>query len=132
MMKLKNKSAKQKSKKDKMVLNTEIQYNDELISKEELERRGGITGDKDDYFILFLKEFHKGNFHYSHAKNLIDLAMYIANKKELYIEIHHAFRLMKISSITGKLRQLNRQAKKAIEEEKKAKEEYKNKYKYKK
>lgn len=120
-MKTNFKKEKQGSKLEKNGFKFENQGDNEIIDKQELEKRHGITGDKEHYFITYLRKYHLKEIHHDYPYNLTGLAEYIAEKEELYISDYHSFKLMKTSSILTGLRKLNKQVKEEVEREKEAK-----------
>lgn len=105
---------------------------DEIIDKEELTKRKGITGDKTYYFIAYLRSFYTNDIHSTEAYNLTTLAKDIADKKVFYITKHNGYKLMKFSSILSGLHSLSKQVKNDLAREKEEKEKVKCKYKHKK
>lgn len=120
-MKTNKNKKKPGSKPEKRGFKFENQGNNEIIDKQELKKRHGITGDKEHYFITHLRKYHLKEIHHDYPYNLTGLAEYIAEKEELYISDYHSFKLMKTSSILTGLRKLNKQVKEEIEREKEAK-----------
>lgn len=101
----------------------------EIISRDELEKRGGLTGDETALFTVYLQKFDQGDVHIGYSKKLKDLAEYIYEKENLYIPKHGGYKLMEVSSIETELsviRRANREQRE--EEEKQAKEKPSNKY----
>lgn len=93
-------------------------YNDEIISEEELENRGGIIGNKVEYLNLHLKKFFEKHLYYHHLKTLSDLALYIYREKKLYYSKHNGFKLMEYSSILTELSTLSKSEQKLLKEQK--------------
>lgn len=94
------------------------QEDNEIIDEQELKNRRGITGDKKDYFITYLRMYHQDRVHHNYTYNLIGLAECIAEDKKLYVGEHNKFKLMKTSSILADLRKYNKQVKNKLEQEK--------------
>lgn len=99
----------------------------EIINKEELRMRGGITGDTKHYFVSYLRVYFQKKLHHSYAENLIGVAKYIAAKRELYVSTHGGYRLMKISSISDYLHRYSKEAAEELKEEQREKNRYKHK-----
>ena len=57
----------------------------EIISKDELEERGGLTGDATALLTVYLQKFEEGEAHIHYSKKLKDLAEHIHEKEILYI-----------------------------------------------
>lgn len=114
--------------KNKKSLKTDNQDSEELIDQAELERRGGIIGNKTYHIIAYLRSYYEGKIQYEHIKNLTELAEYIYQRKEMYVHTHHRYRLMKFRSISDYVHSLSRQVMQDIEREKKYKEDYNSKY----
>lgn len=101
----------------------------EIISRDELEKRGGLTGDETALFVAYLQKFDKGDVHIGYSKKLKDLAKHIYEKEELYIPKHGGYKLMEVSSIETELSVIRRVDREQREEEKRqAKEKASNKY----
>lgn len=104
----------------------------EIISKEELEKRAGITGGRTPFLTTHLKMFFDGHIHYHNSTKLIDLARFIYEKKLLYVPKRGGYKLMEISSINTELSALKKRVKKEYEQEKKEQkmeaEKFKSKY----
>lgn len=101
----------------------------EIISEEELEKRGGLTGDETALFTVYLQKFEEGNVHMGHSKKLKDLAKQIYKKEHLYVSKQGGYKLMEISSIKTKLSVIRgdlREQQKEIERQ--AKEKGSNKF----
>lgn len=114
--------------KNRKNMKTDNQDSEELIDQAELERRGGIIGNKTYHIIAYLRSYYEGNIKYEHVKNLTELAEYIYQRKEMYVSTHHRYRLMKFRSISDYVHGLSRQVMQDIEREKKYKENYNSKY----
>lgn len=111
---------------------TQARHNEEIISEEELNERGGICGDTSIYLTTLLVIFFDGSVHYRHSKKLVVLAEFIYNCKMLYTPKYGGYKLMEISSIYTEIAQLSKAVKKQWEEEKeeerKEAEKFKSKY----
>ncbi|SHF17275.1 protein of unknown function, B. Theta Gene description [Bacteroides faecichinchillae] len=94
------------------------QYKNEIISREELENRGGLVGSKIEYLNLHLKKFLEKHLYYHHLKTLSDLALYIYHEKKLYYSKHNGFKLMEYSSILTELSTLSKSEQKLLKEQK--------------
>lgn len=112
---------------EKRSIITDYQCSNEIIDKEELQKRGGITGDTKHYFVSYLRIYFQKKLHHSYAENLIGVAEYIAAKRELYVSTHGGYRLMKISSISDYLHRYSKEAAEELEEELREKNRYKHK-----
>lgn len=97
------------------------QHKEEIISKEELNDRGGICGDTTYYLTMHLIIFFDGYVIYHHSKKLIDLAQFIYNLKTLYIPKHGGYKLMELSSIITELAALKKSVEEKYEQEKEEK-----------
>lgn len=75
----------------------------EIISEEELEKRGGLTGDETALLTVYLQKFEVGDVHMEHSKKLKDLAKQIHKREHLYVSKQGGYKLMEISSIETKL-----------------------------
>lgn len=106
---------------------TDNQQDTEIISRKELEKRGGVAGSKTDIFIAYLKLHYRKMVFHTYANNLTGLANYLYERKTLYISTHGRYRLMKYTSILNNLRTRSKKALKEIEEEDRQKEIYKSK-----
>lgn len=101
----------------------------EIISAEELEKRGGLTGDETALFIVYLQKFDKGEIHMGYSKKLKDLAKLIYEKEHLYVPKQGGYKLMEISSIETELSVIRGTLREQREEkERQAKENGSNKY----
>lgn len=101
----------------------------EIISKDELEERGGLTGDATALLTVYLQKFEEGEAHIHYSKKLKDLAEHIHEKEILYIHKHGGYKLMEISSIETELCVIRRARREQLEEEERqAKEKARNKY----
>lgn len=92
-------------------------HNNEIISKEELENRGGIVGSKVEYLNLHLKMYFQEHLHYHYLKTLSDLALYIYLDKKLYYSTHNGFKLMEYSSILTELSTLSKSEQELLKEQ---------------
>lgn len=101
----------------------------EIISKDELEERGGLTGDATALLTVYLQKFEEGEAHIHYSKKLKDLAEHIHEKEILYIHKHGGYKLMEVNSIETELCVIRRARREQLEEEEKqAKEKARNKY----
>ena len=101
----------------------------EIISKDELEERGGLTGDATALLSVYLQKFEEGEAHIHYSKKLKDLAEHIHEKEILYIHKHGGYKLMEVSSIETELCVIRRARREQLEEEERqAKEKARNKY----
>ena len=101
----------------------------EIISKDELEERGGLTGDATALLTVYLQKFEEGEAHIHYSKKLKDLAEHIHEKEILYIHKHGGSKLMEVSSIETELCVIRRARREQLEEEERqAKEKARNKY----
>lgn len=101
----------------------------EIISEEELEKRGGMTGDETALFTVYLQKLDEGGIHMGHSKKLKDLAKQIHEKEHLYVPKQGGYKLMEISSIETKLSVIRGTLREQQEEkERQAKEKASNKY----
>lgn len=101
----------------------------EIISKDELEERGGLTGDANALLTVYLQKFEEGEAHIHYSKKLKDLAEHIHEKEILYIHKHGGYKLMEVSSIETELCVIRRARREQLEEEERqAKEKARNKY----
>lgn len=101
----------------------------EIISKDELEERGGLTGDATALLTVYLQKFEEGEAHIHYSKKLKDLAEHIHEKEILYIHKHGGYKLMEVSSIEAELCVIRRARRELLEEEERqAKEKARNKY----
>ena len=101
----------------------------EIISKDELEERGGLTGDATALLTVYLQKFEEGEAHIHYSKKLKDLAEHIHEKEILYIHKHGGYKLMEVSSIETELCVIRRASREQLEEEERqAKEKARNKY----
>ena len=101
----------------------------EIISKDELEERGGLTGDATALLTVYLQKFEEGEAHIHYSKKLKDLAEHIHEKEILYIHKHDGYKLMEVSSIETELCVIRRARREQLEEEERqAKEKARNKY----
>lgn len=101
----------------------------EIISRDELEKRGGLTGDATAVLAVYLHKFEEGEAHINYSKKLKDLAEYIYEKEILYIPKHGGYKLMEVSSIETELCVIRRARREQLEEEERqAKEKAINKY----
>ena len=101
----------------------------EIISKDELEERGGLTGDATALLTVYLQKFEEGEAHIHYSKKLKDLAEHINEKEILYIHKHGGYKLMEVSSIETELCVIRRARREQLEEEERqAKEKARNKY----
>lgn len=101
----------------------------EIISKDELEERGGLTGDATALLTVYLQKFEEGEAHIHYSKKLKDLAEHIHEKEILYIHKHGGYKLMEISSIETELCVIRRDRREQLEEEERqAREKAINKY----
>lgn len=94
----------------------------EIISRDELEKRKGLTGDETALLSVYLHKFEAGEMHIGYSKKLKDLAQYIYDREELYVTKHGGYKLMEVSSIETALsviRKANRERKEEEEEEEK-------------
>lgn len=121
------KKAVQTNKKD-----PQVRHNEEIISEEELNKRGGISGGTTAFLTSLLGLFFDGAFHYQHSKKLVDLATFIYDRKILYTPKQGGYKLMEISSIYTEIAQLSKAVKKQREEkkeeERKEAEKFKSRY----
>lgn len=53
----------------------------EIISRDELEKRGGLTGDPTALLAVYLHKFEEGEAHVNYSKKLKDLAEHIYEKE---------------------------------------------------
>ena len=101
----------------------------EIISKDELEERGGLTGDATALLTVYLQKFEEGEAHIHYSKKLKDLAEHIHEKEILYIHKHGGYKLMEVSSIETELCVIRKARREQLEEEERqAKEKARNKY----
>lgn len=101
----------------------------EIISEEELEKRGGLTGDETALLTVYLQKFEEGNVHMEHSRKLKDLAKQIYKKEHLYVSKQGGYKLMEISSIKTKLSVIRGVLREQQEEkERQAKEKGSNKF----
>lgn len=101
----------------------------EIISSDELEKRGGLTGDATALLTVYLQKFEEGEAHIHHSRKLKDLAEHIHEKEILYIPKHGGYKLMEVSSIETELCVIRRARREQLEEEERqAKEKARNKY----
>lgn len=101
----------------------------EIISWDELERRGGMTGDETALFTVYLQKLDEGEIHMGYSKKLKDLAKQIHEKEHLYVSKQGGYKLMEISSIETKLSVIRGILREQREEkERQAKEKASNKY----
>ena len=101
----------------------------EIISKDELEERGGLTGDATALLTVYLQKFEEGEAHIHYSKKLKDLAEHIHEKEILYIHKPGGYKLMEVSSIETELCVIRRARREQLEEEERqAKEKARNKY----
>lgn len=101
----------------------------EIISKDELEERGGLTGDATALLTVYLQKFEEGEAHIHYSKKLKDLAEHIHEKEILYIHKHGGYKLMEVSSIETELCVIRRARREQLEEEERqAKEKARKKY----
>ena len=101
----------------------------EIISKDELEERGGLTGDATALLTVYLQKFEEGEAHIHYSKKLKELAEHIHEKEILYIHKHGGYKLMEVSSIETELCVIRRARREQLEEEERqAKEKARNKY----
>ena len=63
----------------------------EIISRDELEKRGGLTGDPTALLAVYLHKFEEGEAHVNYSKKLKDLAEHIYEKEILYIPKHGGY-----------------------------------------
>lgn len=108
------------------------QQKEEIISKEELENREGISGDTTVVLIALLKVFLDGDFISCNSTKLIGLAKYIYKHKILYTPKHDGYKLMELSSISAELGALRKSVEKEYtkdkEEKRKTEKILKSKY----
>lgn len=108
------------------------QPNEEIINKEELDKRNGIAEGKNDYFSLYLQLFFKGIIIHGPHRSIRQLALFLYNKKELYSHKNNGYKLMKLSSINTDLNTLSHsvqeQLKEKEEKEKKEAEAHKSRF----
>ncbi|CDA86036.1 MULTISPECIES: DUF4119 family protein [Bacteroides] len=101
----------------------------EIISEEELEKRGGLTGDETALFTVYLQKFDKGDVHMKYSKKLKDLAKHIHEKEHLYVPKQGGYKLMEVSSIETELSVIRGTLREQREEkERQAKEKGSNKF----
>lgn len=101
----------------------------EIISRDELEKRGGLTGDTTAFLTVYLQKFEEGEVHVNYSKKLKDLAKHIYEKEILYISKHGGYKLMEVSSIETELSVIRRAKREQQEEEEsQAPKKVKNKY----
>ena len=101
----------------------------EFISRDELEKRGGLTGDPTALLAVYLHKFEEGEAHVNYSKKLKDLAEHIYEKEILYIPKHGGYKLMEISSIETELSVIRRAKREQLEEEERQeKEKVSNRY----
>lgn len=101
----------------------------EIISRDELEKRGGLTGDATAFLTVYLQKFEEGEVHINYSKKLKDLAEHIYEKEILYIPKHGGYKLMEVSSIETELCVIRRARRDRLEEEERqAKEKAINRY----
>ena len=83
-----SKGTKRQTKKNEKMAKKRVQEQckNEIISREELENRGGLVGSKTEYLNLHLKKFLEKHLYYHHLKTLSDLAQYIYNEKNCIIQ----------------------------------------------
>lgn len=91
---------------------------EEIISKEELNKRAGITGNITLYLITILKLHFAGHIHYHNSNKMKDLARFVLDQKILYVPKHGGFKLMEFSSIVTELSALKKHAKEEYDREK--------------
>ena len=115
-----SKGTKRQTKKNEKMAKKRVQEQckNEIISREELENRGGLVGSKTEYLNLHLKKFLEIHLYYHHLKTLSDLAQYIYNEKKLYYPKHNGFKLMEYSSILTELSTLSKSEQKLLKEQK--------------
>lgn len=116
-------------KKQKEKKNSLGQRGTEIISKEELNDKGGICGDTTFYLAMFLIFFFDGAVIYHHSKKLIDLAQFIHKQKVLYTHKNGGYKLMEFSSIHAELGAIKKSVEKQYEREKMEKKEMAKKLK---
>ncbi|WP_279097011.1 DUF4119 family protein [Bacteroides acidifaciens] len=101
----------------------------EIISRDELEKRGGLTGDETALFTVYLQKFDKGDVHMKYSKKLKDLAKHIHEKEHLYVPKQGGYKLMEVSSIETELSVIRGTLREQREEkERQAKEKGSNKF----
>ena len=101
----------------------------EIISKDELEKRGGLTGDETALFTVYLQKLDEGEVHMGYSKKLKDLAKQIYEKENLYVPKQGGYKLMEISSIETELSVIRGILREQREEkERQSKENGSNKY----
>lgn len=101
----------------------------EIISRDELEERGGLTGDATALLTVYLQKFEEREAHIHYSKKLKDLAEHIHEKEILYIHKHGGYKLMEVSSIETELCVIRRDRREQLEEEERqAREKARNKY----
>ena len=101
----------------------------EIVSRDELEKRGGLTGDATAFLTVYLQKFEEGEAHIHYSRKLKDLAEHIHEKEILYIPKHGGYKLMEVSSIETELCVIRRARRERLEEEERqAKERTINKY----
>lgn len=101
----------------------------EIISRDELEKRGGLTGDETALFTVYLQKLDEGEVHMGYSKKLKDLAKQIYEKENLYVPKQGGYKLMEISSIETELSVIRGILREQREEkERQAKENGSNKY----
>lgn len=120
---LRKASAKKKSVRDTRYSSPQK----EIITPEELKRRHGITGNKKEHILAYVRTYMAGKLFHDYAYSLVGLAKYIFDKKELYVTKHNGYKLMEFSSIHTLVRIFHKEEVIREEEEKqkkKAKMEY--------
>lgn len=122
---MKQKTTSKRNKKDKVKKKVQTKKKclvrtskEEIISKEELEKRGGITAGRTIFLTTYLKLSFDGHIHYRNSAKLIDLARFIYEKKLLYVSKQGGFKLMEINSINTELSALKKLVKKQHDKEK--------------
>lgn len=81
-----------------------IQQHEEIISKEELEQRGGgIIDETKAYLSLLLRCFYEGHIICCQIKTIRSLAQFIHNQRILYIHKNGGYKSLEISSIITEL-----------------------------
>lgn len=122
---MKQKIATKRNKKDKAKKKVQTKKKcpvrsckEEIISKEEMEKRGGITGGRTIFLTTYLKLSFDGHIHYRNSAKLIDLARFIYEKKLLYVSKQGGFKLMEVNSINTELSALKKLVKEQHEKEK--------------
>ena len=125
------KTKKQSESRDvKRKLVTDFQDSKEIISWEELKRRGGIIGDKRRLFMAMLQIYHKKNIISNYQDNLTGVAEFLYSCKLLYAKVDSGYKLMTFTSIITYIHRYHKEVEEEIAQEEEEKEKYKSKYKH--